>query len=222
MTRLRLPKLPFKGGMGHSRTSHKRYRKRLLEYANFAYGGAWVVAEHTPGRLVLLDRSQMVSVSEVHKNAHEMCSLRRYAHMSGAVTRDIAYGRRVPWTCVGVAWKWLQGPHKPLSINAQGFNVAFLNLEGRFKHVMECMESGWQDSSWPREGELWVRWGVDGVPRWSSHYVTMTLAFCGKHGDFKVHSVERFASWRPHAAIQSHPGKWTIKHTGRQTALSLL
>lgn len=42
----------------------------------------------------------------------------------------------------------------------------------------------------PCPGELWVRWGVDGVPRWSISYVTLTVALCGEHQHFKMHSVE--------------------------------
>jgi hypothetical protein len=35
-----------------------------------------------------------------------------------------------------------------------------------------------------------VRWGVDGVPRWSISYVTLTVAICGQHQSFKMHSVD--------------------------------
>ena len=51
-----------------------------------------------------------VTLEKIHKNAVEMCSVRRYGHMSAAVTRDIAIGRTVPWTCVQAAWNWLKGP----------------------------------------------------------------------------------------------------------------
>ena len=74
-----------------------------------------------------------------------------------------------------------------------------MDLLSRFKHVLHCMESSWQEAAWPCEGKLWVRWGVDGVPRWSCNYVTLTLALCGEHADFKMHSVERFA----HCAVLS-------------------
>jgi hypothetical protein len=124
-----------------------------------------------------------------------MCSVRRYAHMSAAVTRDIAIGRRVPWSCVEAAWRWLKGPYEaqPANFNAGGFPVATVALVEKVANVLDCMEGGWETPDWPCPGERWVRWGVDGVPRWSISYVTLTVALAGEHADFKLHSVERFA-----------------------------
>lgn len=187
---------PTRAGRGDSKASKLRYRKRLTELANQLYGGCWKMVQHSPGRIVLEDSSkQDVSIESIHQNAVQMCSVRRYAHMSAAVTRDIAIGRQVPWSCVEAAWKWLQGPRglQPRSFNAGGFPVATVGLVDRVSHVLDCMEVGWHRPDWPCPGELWLRWGVDGVPRWSISYVTLTMALTGEHADFKLHSVERFA-----------------------------
>lgn len=136
-----------------------------------------------------------VPLEDIHKNAMQTCAVRRYAHMSAAVTRDISIGRKVPWTCVTAAWAWLKGPRaeQPRSFYAGLFPFAAVDLREKIKHLLQCMQPGWITPDWPTTGELWVRWGVDGVPRWSISYVTLTVALCGDHQDFKMHSVERFA-----------------------------
>lgn len=136
-----------------------------------------------------------VTLEKIHKNAVEMCSVRRYGHMSAAVTRDIAIGRTVPWTCVQAAWNWLKGPRavQPRSTNAGLFPMASVDFVEKVQHMVECMQPDWDVPDWPCPGELWIRWGVDGVPRWSIGYVTLTVALCGEHSKFKMHSVERFA-----------------------------
>ena len=190
----RTPKVPKRGGQGVSTSSRKRYRKKLLSCANWAFGGAWKFEEVSPGRVVLVDTTFKVARSAIHQNAMEMCKVRRYAHLSGGLTRDVAHGRSVPWSCVTAAWEWLKGPspERPVSFSALGFPFAMVNFQAKFEHLLQCMERGWTQPAWPRAGELWVRWGVDGVPRWSISYVTLTIALTGKHEDFKLHSVDRF------------------------------
>jgi hypothetical protein len=184
-------------GRGLSKSSRFRYNLKLARLADKCYGGKWKVTEHGNGRIVLVDTTvvKTVSLEEVHKNAVQTCAVRRYAHMSPAVTRDISIGRQVPWTCVTAAWAWLKGPaaEQPRSFYAGPFPFAGVDLKLKVTHLLECMEHGWTNPAWPSEGELWIRWGVDGVPRWAVSYVTLTVALGGEHHSFKMHSVERFA-----------------------------
>lgn len=188
-----------RGGGKVSDRTKKRYRQRLLDVAGWAYHGNWTVAEQKPGLIVLRDLSMKPTIDDVHLNSLEMCKLRRYGHLSGAIARDVAIGRKVPWSCIELTWRLLKGPpsERPSSRWAGTFPMAMVPLATRFRHVMDCMEAGWQQPDWPRQGELWVRWGIDGVPRWSVSYITLTMALTGKHDLFKLHSVDRFA----HAAV---------------------
>jgi hypothetical protein len=179
--------MPGTFGRGLSKSSRFRYNQKLVRLADKCYGGKWKVAEHGNGRIVLVDSTvvKKVPLEDIHKNAIQTCAVRRYAHMSAAVTRDISIGRQVPWSCVAAAWAWLKGPvdEKPKSFYAGGYPFAGVDLKAKVNHLLDCMEPGWVTPDWPATGELWVRWGVDGVPRWSISYVTLTVALCGEHED---------------------------------------
>ena len=143
-------KVPTKGGCGESKSSRLRYRKRLLQMANWAFGGSWKFSEVSEGKIVLVDTALKMDHSKIHANALEMCKLRRYAHMSGGQTRDMALGRTVPWSCVSAAWEWLKGPpaEKPESYSANGYPCAKVNLRSKITHLLACMENGWIQPAW--------------------------------------------------------------------------
>ena len=171
--------------------------------ANITFGGLWTMADCKNGRILLVNTRVAPTTDDVKKNAIDMCYERRYAGMSGRTTRDVALGRTVPWPCVEATWEYLKGPivERPVSTYAGIFPFATVDLVYRLAHVLHVLEPGWEQPDWPQHGELWLRWGIDGVPRWRTHYVTLTMALTGKHHDFKLHAVERYA----HCAVLHRP-----------------
>jgi hypothetical protein len=180
---------------GFSRVTEWRRLKKFLASVNQTFGGVWGLAEYTPGRIVLVGTKHKPYVDDVKKNAIDMCFERRYCGISGRTTRDVALGRTVPWTCVQLTWEYLKGPdvERPLSRYSGGWPSASVDLVRKLAHVLSVMEGGWTQPDWPKPGELWVRWGVDGVPRWKTNYLTLTMALTGKQQHFKLHAVERYA-----------------------------
>lgn len=79
--------------------------------------------------------------------------------------------------------EWLKGPTKvqPKSTFANGFPFASVDLVEKVRHMGLKMETGWEQMDWPRQGEIWVRWGLDTLPVWDTSYMTLTCAFTGRH-----------------------------------------
>lgn len=118
--------------------------------ANWAYGGNWRFQEVSEGKIVLVDTTIRVDHNKIHNNAMDVCKMRRYAHMTGGQTRDVALGRTVPWLCVSAAWEWLKGPkaEQPDSYTANGFPLAKVDLLSKFNHMLTCMDGGWKQPAW--------------------------------------------------------------------------
>lgn len=59
--------------------------------------------------------------------------------------------------------------------------------------MLDALQSAmrWQKVDPQKEGELWVRVGVDGVPLWKSHVVACTIAVCSDLKDLPMHSPKR-------------------------------
>lgn len=184
-----------RAGKGASERTRRRYKAQLEALASRAYGGIWKVSLEEPGCIVLRDTTVRPSVAAVRENALSCCAVRRYGQISGGVARDITLGRTVPWDCVNLTWRYLKGPiaQRPSCNYANLFMWAGVDVMQRFHFVLRCMSHRWIKADWPQHGELWVRFGVDGVPRWSISYITMTMSFVGQHQDFSLHSVDRFA-----------------------------
>lgn len=140
------PRVPKKGGKSVSSSSRKRYRSKLLQFANWAFGGSWQYAETSPGRIVIVDSAVKNVRTDIASNALAMCKLRRYSHMPGGQARDLALGRTVPWSCVTACWEYLKGPvnEQPVSYSAHGFPFATRSLDTTFQHMLACMQSGWR------------------------------------------------------------------------------
>ena len=72
------------------------------------------------------------------------------------------------------------------------WTIAFTDPIGKVLHMVRVLAAeGWTPEQW-KAGELWVRWGMDGVPLWSRSYLTLTVSV-GKTGPAQpLHSASDF------------------------------
>ena len=72
------------------------------------------------------------------------------------------------------------------------WTIAYTDPIGKVSHMVRVLAAeGWTPEQW-KAGELWVRWGMDGVPLWSRSYLTLTVSV-GKTGPAQpLHSASDF------------------------------
>ena len=95
--------------------------------------------------------------------------------MAGHRMRDY-YPRTVPWSLVAAVWKNLAAGLRVHCGRPMGHSVAWVDPQEKICHMLRCLEDeGWVPDQL-RAGEIWVRWGADGVPLWGRSYLTLTVS----------------------------------------------
>ena len=161
-------------GQGKCRQSRALYSASLAALAAQFYGGEWAISVDPLDRKVSLHRVDGdvdVPLDEVRRQCLEICRARRFLRLSRAQTRAWV-GRQVPWSCVEKTWQMLKGPKavQPVCtrVGNAGLSMAYVDPVAKILDLLQCLEPGWQQVDCPCYGELWVRWGIDGVPVWST------------------------------------------------------
>ena len=98
------------------------------------------------------------------------------------------------WDCIQAVWTWLTSTIPTFSaMVAHDLPLVWCSLCLAFMLMLDALQSAmrWQKVDPQKEGELWVRVGVDGVPLWKSHVVACTIAVCSDLKDLPMHSPKR-------------------------------
>ena len=86
------------------------------------------------------------------------------------------YQRMVPWKLVAAAWKTLGAGLRVHCAKPSGHAIAWVHPKEKLCHMLSCL----QEEKWvpdeQRPGEIYVRWGCDGVPLWDRSYLTLTCS----------------------------------------------
>ena len=71
--------------------------------------------------------------------------------------------------------------------------VAWCSMLAAFSLMTDALLAGseWVTVDAQRQGELWIRVGLDGVPLWKSHVVACTMCPCSKLKTLPMHSPQR-------------------------------
>ena len=86
------------------------------------------------------------------------------------------YPRTVPWTLVLAVWKALGSGLRYRSGTSSGMTMAWVSPLRKVLDMVHCLEGEDWIPDHLRPGELWVRWGCDGVPLWGRNYITLTAS----------------------------------------------
>ena len=110
--------------------------------------------------------------------------------------------RSVPWDCVHAGLKSLASRITKYSGKSDDPPVVLLNpakmLHLQLQALLNIKAVG--KIYYYREGEPWVRIGMDRVPLWHWHVLTATLSICSELVHLREHSPRR------HAAVALFPG----------------
>ena len=86
------------------------------------------------------------------------------------------FPRAVPWSLVSSTWEALGSGLKYRSANPCGLSMAYVRPLKKVLDMIRCLDGEDWKPDMLCAGELWVRWGCDGVPLWGRNYVTLTAS----------------------------------------------
>ena len=161
-------------------------KRQMLAAATAVWDGEWAVSRWGPNEIVLTNKAPPAggdpTRGPVWREALNLCRL-RVALRAGAEAVRQNVDRRVRWDCVQAVWAWLIGTPVTFSaVVADGCPVVWCSLWGSVHLMFDALTAAnkWEKVDPQREGELWLRVGLDGVPIWKSHVVACTVAPCSR------------------------------------------
>ena len=119
---------------------------------------------------------------DLFKHCLVACRLLRYMRTFAESLQELRL--LVPETCWQVLPEALKsGPPVRSELLIAWRACAHVPLQSKVEHMVQVLDTlgVWIQPDWPRQGELWVRWGIDGVVRWGDNsYITLSVALTGR------------------------------------------
>ena len=177
------------------RASTQKIRRRLDNIADEAakqFGRAYRAEEQDNGdiRLILLDRAEPPPAAYLTR-ALNVCAIRSGMLASGKAVRAFV-PRKCPQWMVESVWAILSRPVPVKSVLLLGnCPAAYV----RPRDAVTAMIATYNAAGLFRVGtdtEMWLRWGVDGVPLWHSHAESISMACCTELDGIPLQSPERY------------------------------